>query len=515
MVVHARWIATAVVTLAIWGEFFLGRPLSLVFVSLLLVYGLVFRPCVPLAALKWPAVIAPLLLYALSYPYAFDRQWALSLGFLFPLALATWTLGAVVREDWAFWRMAAVQVAMASLVALNQALGGLPLAPPELSTLPESLQVVASARLATGRAFGTLPLPGHFAVLQAFAAPFLVQWVVGSRGWRRMVPLAFVLLSLGGCIATLSLLGTALWLLGALLVLGVEKKASSWAVAVGLFTLALLAFLRHDLPRLEPLALRWVNWKVAAWVFWQNPISGVGLGGVGLAGLTSPWAAQNITPFAHNTPLQLIAEFGVIGLPGVALLLYGAFRLVSQLWSAYKPAAVALLIFLVHNVFDFSFYQPALLLAALLLAGSAAPPGSPLPRGPRRFLALLLVGVVGLAALEEKSQKMAVRARRLPPAQRVSALLQAASFTPWRLAEVFEAAGIAWDIKDKELAEDVDHVLVRRAWVAPTSATWCQARALLLMLRGRRAEAWAWAREATQRAPWRRELWELEHLCRP
>ena len=512
----ARLVAPIAVGIAVGGALWLGRPWQLASLGVLLLLGWLSLPPAGRHAPPAPWLLAPLLPVALSWPTALDHQWAtafLPLCLLIPLLFA-WGVAFPLtppQKD-----LFAVLLAVAALVALAQASGRLAVAGQGLEVLPESFAASARARLATGRAFGTLPLPGHFAALQALAVPFLASWALR----RRVLPLLLLLLSLAGTLATRSLLGVALWLMAFLACLPLHLPRR-WRAPLSLLAacvLALTVLERRDLAQLEPLALRWVNWKVAWWSFVQHPLLGVGPGGAGMAGLTSPWGAANITPFAHNTPLELLAELGIAGLP---LLLLGAgslLRLLSSLWDADRPLAVAVAVGLAHNLADFSFYEPGFLFPWLLLVatGVAETRATRLRLLPSALVVGLAAPAVLLSALEGRCQAQAVAARQqTTPAAKATGLLEAAAWAPWRVGELVEAAGYALKTQDRALEERLLDSLAARGWVAPRSAALAEVRALLLLSLGRRTEAWAWAAEARRRAPFRVELAQLEARCRP
>lgn len=415
-----------------------------------------------------------------------------------------------------FWRFLGAAAASTSVVALAQLSGGLQAASEAVVLLPPAVREIGVARLATGRAFGTLPIPGHFAALQAFAAPFLISWLKNARGWRSVFPMGLLALSLAGCLASRSVLGTGLWALGVVLTLyRLAPRVLMVLPVFGLVAFLSVVLLRQDLLRLEPLNLRAVNWRVAFWAFSQSPWIGVGLGGVGIASLSSPWGEQNITLFAHNTLLQLLAEFGLLGFPFFLTLFFLAFRLVFRLWWMERPAAVALLVVLFHNLLDFSFYELALLFPFCLLAGTYSEKAKTNERLFFPLLSVLLGAAAVFSALQAQAQSLAEEARRKPHGEQVALLVRAASVAPWRLAEPLEAVWVVVQSRDRRWFREVEVLLDRRAWVAPHSASWAQAKAMLLLLQGRKAEAWAWAREAVRRAPFRQDLAALEERCRP
>lgn len=509
------------VLLSVWGGYAFGRPWQLLLLGLLITFGFLAKGKSSWWGMSggWLAALA--LPFLLTFPTAFHRQWAVHVALVAAVGALVFCWGLAFPEGESGRRFLASTVALAGFVALFQAIFGRIPTAESLAVLPEGTQATALARLATGRAFGTLPLPGQFAALQALVVPILAFWLSQVRGGRRLLPGSLLLVSFLGTLATRSLAGSVLWVVALLLSVTGRvariPKGLWWAAGIGLVFFPLLMH-REDLVRLEPLSLRWVNWQVAWFGFRHNPWLGVGPGGLGLASLTSPWAEQNITPFAHNTPLQLLAEFGLLGLPLLTLGLFWLAKLVVVCWREDRPVALSILVGLAHNLVDFSFYEPGFLYPFLLLAAWGACRAGmvrlhQLSPWPVLFLAAPTLLV---AALEVRCQSLALASRLAGDThERIRGLLSAAAWAPWRLGEVIEAGALAWQQGTTQEREQVLTMLSRRQWVAPRSASAAYTKALLLLGQGRRAEAWAWAREASNLAPSRREFKELERRCRP
>lgn len=516
-----RVTSFALVLLAVWGGYAFGRPWQLLLLGSLSAIGLLTQGKKSRWGLSrgWLGALA--LPFLLSFPSAYDHQWAIHVALVAAVGTLVFSWALAFPEGEGGRRFFAATGASSGVVALFQATFAAPPTAESLAVLPEGSGPTAMARLATGRAFGTLPLPGHFAALQALVVPFLASWLREVRGWHRLLPGSLLVMSFMATLATRSLAGSALWVLAFLLCLargaGGAPRAFWWAAGMSLVALPFLLH-RGDLLRYEPLALRWVNWQVAWFGFLQNPWFGVGPGGIGLAGLLSPWAGQNITPFAHNTPLQLLAEFGFVGLPFLALGLFWLVTLARVCWWEDRPVALAVLVGLAHNLVDFSFYEPGFLSSFLLLTAWGASRAGLVHRRHHSPLPVLLLAVPALlvAALEVRCQSLALASRLAKDAhERIGGLLAAAGWAPWRLAEVIEAGALALQEGNSQERDQVLTVLSRRQWVAPRSASAAYTKALLLLAQGRRAEAWAWAKEACVRAPRRIEFEELERRCRP
>lgn len=462
---------------------------------------------------RW--LLAGSVLLLLSWTVAADHELAFRHSLLALLAALLFALARRAHLDDRAVAALAVGVALTALVALGQAFGGLDRARASLDSFPPGWQAAAAARLSGGRVFGTSALPGHFAALMLLVTPLLVERGWRATRWARMGWGAGFLLLAGAAVLTRSL---AAPLIGALLLLPLLLRGRGrriwWLVAGVIVVAGGIAATRADLGTLEPLRLRWVNWRTAAWVFAHHPWLGVGLGGVGQAGLISPTAAANITPYAHNTYLQLLAEFGAAGVVLLGAGVWGLQRLVRRGYPAYPGLALAVAAIPLHNLVDFSAYAPEVLLPWTVLAGTLAGRVCPPPARPARGVVLLAVAAGGamLAALAWRGEaEMALVSRSGPPWERAMA---AARWTPWAVTplERVAASALRRGAAPAVLAS-LDAGLAARAWVMPRSASWAEARVHLLLAQGRPGEARTWAREACRRAPWRRDLVELEATC--
>ncbi len=509
LVVAAAGVAAA------WGAARYAAFALLLWLAMLVVVGLLGRAERRLLDPRW--LFAGLVLLGCSWLVAADHEAALRHSLLFLSAALLFGLARRAPPDDRTVGFIAVGLALTTSVALAQAFGGLEEARGLVTDLPVGWREAAAARLAGGRVFGTSALPGHYAALLLLAVPLVVERVWRSEGWRRVGWAAALAMVAVAMVLTRSLAApvVAAVLLGLLAVRGLRGRAMQVAVA-GLLVVAIaVVFLRHDLARLEPLRLRWVNWETAAWVFAQHPWLGVGLGGVGQASLLAPTAAANITPYAHNTYLQLIAELGFAGVPLLGVGVWALQRLIRGGASSHRGLALAVAVIPLHNLVDFSAYAPEVLLPWAVLAGTLAGRTLPLPERPLRggVLLALVGGGALLSALAWRSEAELASAASRPERAVVSAM-EAARWAPWTLTPVEFAAGRALESgAPSAVLADVDAQLAARGWVRPRSASWAESRGRLLLAQGRRGEALVWAREARRRAPWRDGLAELEIAC--
>lgn len=463
---------------------------------------------------RWLALGAAL--FAVSWVSALDREAAVGHGLTLLAAAVLFALARLAAPSDRGIEVMGVAIALTAVPALAQGAGSLVHLADSISALPPGMREAAAARLASGRAFGTAALPGHFAALQLLALPLLAAAAARHRRAAKCFFGLMAVLCCAGIAATRSLavLGVAVVLLvvAAARRRGAVALAATGGLAIGVVAASTVLW-RGDLGTLEPVRLRLINWQVAGTAFLQHPWLGVGLGGVGQAGLAGALGEQNITPYAHNTYLQLLAELGLAGggMLGVGLL--ALIRLLARGLRDEPALTLAVLVLPVHNLVDFSAYAPEVVLPwAALLGTLAARCGKPArtatPTGV--LLPLLCAGFVlsSLNFLAEERLRQAILEEQVAPA------LAAARLAPWSLTPVLIAAELA-SAPAGGGAEvgDVLEMLQRRASLRPVSASVAEARARLLLLLGCRGEAEIWAGEARRRAPWRQELAELEAAC--
>ena len=308
-------------------------------------------------------------------------------------------------------------------MALTQVFGGLERARGMVTDLPPQWREAAAARLGGGRVFGTSALPGHFAALLLLAAPLVDRTRVAFRalaagGWSDLLALIAVAMVLTRSLAAPAIAAVLLVPLAA-------GKVRSRLVQVGAGVVLAVAVAvvasRHDLGSLEPIRLRWVNWQTTGWVFGQHPLARGGAGGVGQAGLLAPTAAANITPYAHNTYLQLLAELGIAGVGLLAAGVWALLRLIRTGLAAHPGLTLAVATIPLHNVVDFSAYAPEVLLPWAVLAGTLAGRGLPLPERPLRGSMVLTLAGIGalLSTLAWRGEVELASAAAPPPARAV------------------------------------------------------------------------------------------------
>ncbi len=220
-----------------------------------------------------------------------------------------------------------------------------------------------AVRLRTGRIFTVFPLPTLYAMVCGVLLVFLLDLFLKAKRGGKVGFAVLGVLGLVNLALTQSFGGVLVFLAGSIFYFFASRTLSSKWFAPLVMVLALVLFLvvafrYSEAKRLDPARLRLANWAQAVRLIEGSPWLGIGLGGYGnqVAAVTRPGEPQSI--YAHNFPLQLAAEIGVIP----ALLLLAA--VVHLLWKKRRtfllrehaaPAAVLLLIVL-HNLIDIGVY---------------------------------------------------------------------------------------------------------------------------------------------------------------
>jgi hypothetical protein len=413
-------------------------------------------------------------------------------------------------------RVLALGLAALALWALWQVAVGFDRAQLSVGSLPEALRVNAEERLESGRAFASLLLPGHLAVVLASALPILAAAVRPT--WRAAGWLAGSLLCGIGLVLTRSPIGISLAVL-ALAVLALRRRRRALLV-IGLAALAVglvvVAMSRSDIAELDPLRLRVDNWQTAVWAWRSSPLTGVGLGSYGQATRAVPLAVGNLPAHAHSLPLEWLAEMGVVGLLAAAAAIAWLIDLLRRLWPRRPELAVALAVVPLHNLADFSLYTSGVAVPWAVLLGwgvAAARPdreavGRVRCREPLVAAAALAVAAALLHATSVTVES-AARSADLA-AERVDGACSAQRLAPWRVAPPLLVAVAALEAADQQPLTVATVSLERARRWRPRSAAVAAAAAEIELARGRvpSAAAGAWTAQHVQpRSGERRDAW--------
>ena len=381
-------------------------------------------------------------LIAVSWLAGWDRSAIVPLAGLTALvAVVGWSAASHSSEG--VERKLALGLAALALWGFYQLVWAYPLLEKRAEHLPETFRQAVLHRASIHRAVAGLALPGHLAILLVMALPILLDGL--RRGPRRLAWGAAVLLDLGGIAATRSLIGASLALLVMLIL--APRRGRAWLVpAVGLAAVFVLLSRQDLLSSLEPVVQRLDNWRTALWVWWQSPALGVGPGGFRQAAQAVPFPVSSVSAYAHDLPLQALAELGPAGLLASLLGLAWIARLVLRGWTSERPLAMAVAVVPLHNMVDFSLFVsgvavPWAMLTGLLWARTAPDRAWPLlSRRSRTVLTGLGLAALGLATLTAFSRSLQETGAASGDPR---SALRAVQVAPWRIPPRLQLAGTA------------------------------------------------------------------------
>ncbi len=477
-----------------------GRPSAAAFVLLGLAGWIAWRP---VESFPFSAVLVAVLVFSLTI-WGWRRtrkvpleRW-LALGSLFLVLCASgfsgWDpasavgelalLAAVLALIWLASRrrppdcwpaVLALVISALALWGLQQVLAGPERAAAILAQLPDHIRAAAAERLASGRAFASLTLPSHLAVLLATALPLLLArihlrlrswpWVLGS------------LLCVVGLILSRSPIGIALALAACLLLAASRgRRKLWWAVPLLLVLLVSAVVGRSDVMELEPFRLRLDNWRTATWVWSTAPIAGVGVGGFAQAAQAVPFSVGNRPRHAHSLPFEWFSELGTLGLLAAGFVLIFLLRLARDLWSEHPELSVAVMVIPIHNLVDFSLYTTGVALPWAILVGwamaSRRRDSTAAAAVPGRIVAvvaatLAVAGTMLHATSIKVAESAAVADTTL---ERFEGGLEARRLAPWRVDPLALIAGSAIESGDPDVLRIAASELENGRFLRPRSS---------------------------------------------
>jgi len=409
----------------------------------------------------------------------------------------------------------ALGIAALSLWGLYQVVFGLEKLRPVAEQLPEGLRVAALARISQGRAFASLFLPSHLAVMLATVLPLLLERI--RKDFPGFLSATGALLCLAGIGATRSPAGVFLALGGAsfyYISRGMKDRALlrpelRARLLLGVFSFVLIAILilsslRPDVLALEPLELRMDNWRAAWWIFSAAPFSGAGLGSFGTVVRFIPLELGNYPVHAHSLPLELMANLGIVGLFFWCFGMIRIFGIQRKIFAGHPGLAIAIAIIPLHNLLDFSLFTAGVALPWALLLGWAVAFSrlgeetreTPSPRF--RSLAFALAGVAVLCSTAHFFSTVLEEEAESRPEASIALLHRAAILAPWRPDPIEKGVAIAL-----KKGKPADLILMERllevfSMQRPSSAGRAQLMAHLKTNRGQVVEAAMLLRFATE-----------------
>jgi len=470
----------------------------------------------PDGPVPWRGTVAICALVTVSWLTGWDRSAVLSiLGIVLLAGLVGWRTASAPSPG--LERRLAAGTALLAGWGLYQVAWGFAALESQRTKIPEAMRDAVLYRAETRRAIAGLGLPGHLAILLVMALPIVLDRL--RSGSHRPVWGALLLLDISGIVATRSLVGMGL----ALLVVACTTPPRLRRPILGVTLLASIAVVlsRRDLlSSAAPLLQRVDNWRAALWIWTVNPFLGAGPGAYRQAAQAVPFPVRSVSSYAHDLPLQALAELGPGGFLLCLLGLWWILRLVRRGWTSHRALAVAVAVVPIHNLVDFSLLVsgiavPWAVLVGLLVARTRTTQPAPLlPRRTRSVLAGLVLAAVALAVLSDISRTLQERASAHEDARAASLAVHVA---PWRVQPRLAFAAIVLENGGpRPLAEQARRDVESALHLTPRSAAlWLAACRLDLSL-GDPLGALVEARRAAACHPgWkpaRRNLEELESM---
>jgi hypothetical protein len=272
------------------------------------------------------------------------------------------------------------------------------------SSSDQVFKTPALDRIEERRVFSTLALPGTLWGFLVIALPFhAALWSRNRYGNALLVLSAAMVLATGfltrsfGFLVGLFVL-TVAWI-------ALRHRRVLWnKVALAGVILILVAGIfyaarRGAIDSSNPVSLRFKNW-VSAWTIFADNPSGTGLNTYGVMYPRHMLPGANETQYAHNTPLQLLAEGGYFFvLAAGALLLFGVRAWARGARSSLSQCMLAALaVWVVHNLIDINVYFPSVGVIGAVLLGVLLRREPAAGQRPRKALAAC-TAAAGLAIL--------------------------------------------------------------------------------------------------------------------
>ncbi len=264
-------------------------------------------------------------------------------------------------------------------------------------------------RLEAGRPSGPFLLPAALGGFLAMAIPVTLAWTAGAgRSRLRIAGLAAAGLEIYALLLTRSLGALAAAATGVLLTIPLLARRRRRLIFAGIVVMAILtgALFVHARrseifsgPGADPISLRAGNWSAAARMIRERPVLGVGPGGFESFYPRMMREGMNETRYAHNSYLQAAATWGIWILAPIGALVAAVAAAAGRAWRACAPELPLLAAgsaFLLHNLFDFTAYLPAVALPAAVLLGAALAGREP-RADPGRFVTRVAARIASVA----------------------------------------------------------------------------------------------------------------------
>jgi tetratricopeptide (TPR) repeat protein len=213
----------------------------------------------------------------------------------------------------------------------------------------------------------------------------------------------------------------------------------------------------------DPMALRFLNW-VSAWQAFSTHPMGTGLNTFGVVYTQHMMPGANETQYAHNTPLQLMAELGypVLLAGAIAIIVLARRRRAAPAdEGAQRALAAALAVWALHNAIDIDVYFPSvgvvgIVILALFLrrfydpSTTAAAPARALTGATGVMSAAVVVFAAAAFVSGELKQRAQAEYQEKKPLVAIESLKLAQTIMPLDSSLFHDAGDILLDVSQKK-----------------------------------------------------------------
>ncbi len=218
--------------------------------------------------------------------------------------------------------------------------------------------------------------PNHFALLINLVCPFSVLMLVKRGGLWRIFYSVVALVFIVSIFLTKSMAGIIAFFFWSIAMAGLtgslkDKRAVTirivFYVAMFLLMLFFLSFFFNPADKLYSIEMRLVRWKLAFDILKNSNIFEIflGHGGGMYSFLYWPYCSgifMNIFSYVHNDYLQVLVEYGLVGLAGLLFMVLYPLYLILKLWRRDMVSAAfgaSFIGFFIQLFFDFNLFIPA------------------------------------------------------------------------------------------------------------------------------------------------------------
>ncbi len=226
----------------------------------------------------------------------------------------------------------------------------------------ESLPNAYIERIKTGRIFSIFTLPTQYSFICSILIILIFHYLINSRGVKRVFWTILLLAGFFNLVLSGSFSSVLYIFVGFTMYFYFSGFLKKEYIAPFLMILSLLVFIItgtrfSEAKKLEPIKLRLSNWSQAVRIIKEYPSFGVGMGNYANVIPMYIKSGEARSIYAHNFPLQFIAENGIfVSIFLILILLLNLKKLYSITSESKKIFLPLFSIFILYNLIDIGLY---------------------------------------------------------------------------------------------------------------------------------------------------------------